>query len=571
MAQGWSINVATGQITFLEAPPTGMNNVSVVQNPTGGNGGTDVWAMGAWSLYYGYPRDVEYFGDRLWFGGTRADPQRIDASCTGDYTNFGRSSPIVDSDAVSFMSNARQMNAIVDMVPLDSLLVLTEGNEFMVTGGADKVISPSTIGMKIQSNYGADPDVPAKVIGESAVMLQAEGPAVRDLAYTFDKDGFRGNEISVWGSHLFEGFRFGRGIDHWKAPWSVLWFSRADGIRIGITYMPEQEVIGSHWHDTAGKWLDACSLPGRPDTDCYYLVAREVDGVMEQFIEQQAPTRFDSEDDLFYVDSGLTYDGRNDTSTTLTVTSNTGGWGEDDELVITASAPLFAGAGDLGDAFLIYYDTTEPIEIDGELVDMDVTKRVQVIIDTVGTSTDVQAHVVGTFPPELRGQATTRWTFQRDTIADLWHLEGATVNVLQDGGVSGPYTVKDGSIALGEPGGVVHVGHNYRAEVETLERNMAGCEPTRDMSKLVYAVAILVRGTRGVLVQDIARRDQPYPMQDRSDEPFGTPPRLRTGVYQANLPSTWGVDAGRVRLISDDPLPMEVLGITVKAAGSVRT
>lgn len=570
MMQGWSVDDDAETITFLEAPPAGTGNVVVVQNPVGGIGGTDVWAMGAWSQHYGYPREVEYFADRLWFGGTRADPQRIDASCTGDYNNFGRSSPIVDSDAFSFMSNARQMNAISDMVPLDSMLVLTEGNEFMVTGGADKVVSPSTIGLKIQSNYGIEPTVAAKVIGESAVMLQAEGPKVRDLAYTFDKDGFRGNEISVWGSHLFEGYTFTRGIDHWKAPWSVLWFSRSDGVRVGMTYMPEQEVIGTHWHDTAGEWLDACSLPGRPDTDCYYLVRRVVDGVVEQFIEQQAPTRFDTEDDLFYVDSGLTYDGRNETGTTLTVTSNTGGWGESDELVITASTAIFAGPSDIGDAFLLYYDTIEAQQIDGDLVDVAVTKRVQVIIDTDDTSTTVQAHVVGTVPAELRGVATTRWTFQRDTIADLWHLEGATVNVLQDGGVSGPYTVENGRITLNEPGGVVHVGHGYRAEVETLELNAQG-EPTRDMSKLVFAVAITVQGTRGVLVQDIGRRAEPMPMQDRSDEPFGAPPRLRSGVFQANVPSTWGVDAGRIRLISDDPLPMEVLSITVKAAGSVRT
>ena len=182
MAQGWSINVATGQITFLEAPPTGMNNVSVVQNPTGGNGGTDVWAMGAWSLYYGYPRDVEYFGDRLWFGGTRADPQRIDASCTGDYTNFGRSSPIVDSDAVSFTINARQVNAIRELVPLDNLIVLTVGGEWKVTGGSDDVISPSTIGIKPQSYHGVG-TIPARTIGESAIMLQEQGQKVRDLAY----------------------------------------------------------------------------------------------------------------------------------------------------------------------------------------------------------------------------------------------------------------------------------------------------------------------------------------------------------------------------------------------------
>src|SRR5690606_2566861 len=148
----------------------------------------------------------------------------------------------------------------------------------------------------------------------------------RDLRYVFEKDGFRGNDIGIWGEHLLQGYEV-KGVRYWKSPYQVVWFIREDGVLVGCTYMPEQEVIGWHWHDTDGKYLDACALPGRKESDCYYLVERVVDGEVVQFIERQAPTRFDDEADLFYVDCGVTYDGRNQGATTLQLTSPSG-WSE---------------------------------------------------------------------------------------------------------------------------------------------------------------------------------------------------------------------------------------------------
>src|SRR5690606_11800614 len=74
MAQGWTINAATDTITFLEAPPAGTNNVVVKEFAASAVGGTDVWAVGAWSARYGYPSEVEFFADRLWMAGTRSEP-----------------------------------------------------------------------------------------------------------------------------------------------------------------------------------------------------------------------------------------------------------------------------------------------------------------------------------------------------------------------------------------------------------------------------------------------------------------------------------------------------------------
>ncbi len=564
--QGWYIDLAGPNIVFNEAPPVGTGNVVVVQHPTGGTGGTDVWAMGAWSDAYGYPVEVEFFGDRLWFGGWPGDPQAFAASCIGDYNNFGRSSPIVDSDAITARVNARQVNAIYDLLPMDSLIAMTLGGEFRLTGSADDPVTPSTVLARGQSNYGSG-QVPAKIIGDSAIFLQNEGQVVRDLSYQFEKDGFVGADISVWAQHLFHGHVF-TGIEFWKAPWSVVWFTRDDGLLVGCTYLPEQEVIGWHWHDTDGEVVDVCALPGVAESECYYLTRRVIDGEVVQYIEQGAPTRYDDEVDYVFTDAAATYDGRNAEVTTLTVTSTTGGFTEADDLVVTATNPIFTGASDIGDALFLYWTDYQEQFVEGEPVLVPVARVQRLIIDTFTSSTVVGVHPVGDVPAGLQATPWTDWGFARDEIAGLWHLEGKSVRVLQDAAVAGPYTVADGRIQLGEPGCVVHVGLGYTAEVETLELNAPGSEPLRDANKLVWKAALTVLGTRGVLLQDIAANLPPFPMKDRSFEPYGTPPLSRTGVFEAIVPSQWGVDAGRIRVLSRDPLPMELLALTISATAS---
>ena len=564
MAQGWQIDPTADTITFNEQPPVGVNNIVVNQFAAGGYGGTDVWAVGAWSKRYGYPSEGEFAYDRLWLASTRTDPQTIWGSCIGDYTNHGRSSPIVDSDAVSFAINARQVNVIKDLIPLDNLMLMTTGGEFRMTAGQDDVVTPSTIGAKNQGNSGIG-DVQACVIGESALYVQEEGQKIKDLRYQFEKDGFRGNDISVWADHLFAGYEV-VWMDYWKAPWQVAWIVRDDGVLVGCTYLPEQEVIGWHWHDTDGEYLDSASLPGKKETENYSLVRRFVNGESVQYLEQQAPTRYDTEEDLFYVDCGVTYDGRNTGSTTLTITT-AAGWTEDDDLTITASASLFTGVSDEGDGFEI--KRTVMTVVDG--VQVFTEYKVRMLIDEYLTATTVRAHSIGSVPTELQDQATVDWTFQRDTIGDLWHLEGKLVSVLQDAAVAGPFPVVNGQIELQTPGGVVQVGLKYSCEVETLELNQPGGESIRDSNKLAYSVNILLLASRGVRFSDILESGKPgtsYPAKERRFENYGQPPYLKTGIIEGQINAGWGVNAGRIRITSDDPLPMEILNITTNAAVS---
>ena len=556
--QGWTIDATADTITFGIAPATGTNNVVVKEYTAGTLTGTNQFAIGAWCAEYGFPSECEFFADRLWFAGTPTDPQTIWGTQTGDYSNFGRTVPLVDTDAISITINARQVNAVTDLVPLDAFIVLTKGGQWKMTEDDKGNISPG-IGLKPQSFNGTS-SIQSMVVGQTAIIVQEQGQRVFDIGYRFESDSYSPQDISIWSDHLVEGHTLLR-MEWAPAPYKVIWFIRDDGVALGCTYMPEQEVIGWHRHDTGatGEAMDEDAdviedivcLPGTTETEVYVLVKRTINGQTKRYIEQLAPSFVEDSADWFYVDSGLTYDGRNSTATTVTLSGGTN-WTEDENLTLTASSALFVGSSDEGDGF--------------EITDGTNTVRVR-IIDYV-SATVVTVNSVGTVPASLRSVALTGWTLQRDSISGLSHLEGREVAVLTDGSVHPLRTVSSGAISLAYPAGVVQVGLPYRAHLETLEVNVAGAQTIRDNTKLIQSAGLLLRNSRGVKAG--TRLDYLYDLAQREFENYGAPTTALTGYGRIDVSAEWGENSGHMHIVSDDPLPCEILGLITKFQASDR-
>lgn len=565
MAQGWNVDATADTITFLEAPAAGSNNITVTEYASGAYGGTDAWAIGAWNGDYGYPTEVEFFSDRLWFASSLKDKQVVWGSQIGDYSNFGKSTPIVDSDAVTFAINTRQVNTVMDLVPLDKLIVLAKGGEFLMTGGQDDVVTPSTIAIKPQSYRGTG-NLQGRVVGDTAIFVQEQGQRVFDIGYRFEQDGYRPQDICVWAEHLVEGRTLVR-MEWAPAPWSVIWFVRDDGTLAGCTYMPEQEVIGWHLHTTEGEIIDMACLPGTTATESHFLVARTINGVERVYLEQFAEVYQDDARDLVHMDCAVTYDGRNEGATTLTVTT-AGAWTEDDTLTITASASLFTGASDVGDGFLLSRTVTETDPATG--ADEDVTYSVRVRITAYTSATVVEAVSIGDVPEALRGVALSGWEFQRNTITGLDHLEGEAVAVLADGNVVDDLVVSGGTITLASPAAVVHVGLPYRAHIKTLDVNAGDGGSMAGRKKVVDRLHVRVKDTRG-LKAGIALDDAARPLFDlaqREFENYDEPTRSLTGTATLAVEGEWGENKAQIYLVSEDPLPAEILALVPKVTTS---
>ena len=204
--------------------------------------GTYKYAHAAWSSIEGYPGTVGYYQQRMVFGATKQQPQTLWMTKVGDFKSFGKSTPLVDDDAITRSLVSRQVNEIRHILPLDSLLVLTSGGEWLLSG-PDDVLTPSTMSTK-QQGYGGCSHLPPIVSGISAVYLQDDNATIQDLAYSLQADGFDGEELSTLANHLFAGREI-VDLAYARRPNTVIWMVRGDGA-----------LVGADLHeDPAGGWL----------------------------------------------------------------------------------------------------------------------------------------------------------------------------------------------------------------------------------------------------------------------------------------------------------------------------
>lgn len=155
----------------------------------GAESATYKWAHYARNGDAGYHSTVVYFQQRLMFAGSRSQPQTVWTSRSGDYKDFGTSNPTVDDDAITYTYAGRQLNQIRHLIDVGSLVALTSGGEYKVNGNQKGTLTPSAFQFSSQGQNGASHVQPI-AISNVALFIQQKGGAVRDLAYSFDVDGF---------------------------------------------------------------------------------------------------------------------------------------------------------------------------------------------------------------------------------------------------------------------------------------------------------------------------------------------------------------------------------------------
>ena len=255
------------------------------------------------------PSIVNYYQQRQLFANTLNEPQAVFTTQTGNYVSLRTSNPARDDDAITFTIAGQQVNEIRHIVAINSLLLLTAGCEWKVTEGQEKVLTPSTMGVRPQSYNGAS-KVPPVIINSTVVYVQEKGARIRDLAYEFISDNYTGNDLSLMALHLFEGFEI-ISMAYAAEPDGILYCIRDDGVLLGFTYQKEHKVWGWHQHSTpaAGKfeWVESVT---EEDRDVIYaIIKRTINGVTKRYVERLETREQTNSEDCFYVDSGLSYNG----------------------------------------------------------------------------------------------------------------------------------------------------------------------------------------------------------------------------------------------------------------------
>lgn len=518
----------------------------------GATTGVAVWRLGVYSDGNGYPPAGTFHAGRLWLAGPAAYPQRLDASQSGDFPNFDQGTGL-DNESFARTLDSDQVNAIRWLVTARDLLTGTFGAEWLVSASAtNAVITPDNAKAQRQSTEGSAAISPVSV-DNAVIFVHRLKKTLHELAYVFESDAYRAPELTLRARHLT--LPRIASIVYQQQPFRVIWTVLKDGGLAGLTYLRGQSVLAWHSHRLggSGKVKSAAVISGDGYDELWLSVERTIDGATQNTIEViQAPLEDNEpQEQAFYLDCGLTYDGSQSETLTpgagATVTGTT-------EVTFTAGGSVFS-AGDVG-RYIDYRiaaqpDAIPPVE--------EVSARAEITAYTSGT--EVDCTILSAFP-STDAIAASAWRLTATTIAGLGHLEGETVKVLVDGGVHPERTVESGEIELAYAGGLVHVGLAYEHVLRpTKVQNGDGRGAATGRRQRYEAVSLLLHRSGGSTVGRPGKTGDPISFKTLTQFDAAIPLRSETVATPFN--GEWA-DGASMEVRGDDPLPFTVLGIAIK-------
>lgn len=494
-----------------------------------------------------YPSTVTLYQQRMIYGNTDNNTEGVWTSRTGLRKNFNISSPLQDDDAVTFSIVGREVNAVEHMLDIGKLVLFTSTGEWSVEGDASGTLTPTAINLRHHTSNGSGSLRPI-IADDSALYVQARGSVIRDLAFDLQVDSYRGNELSIFSAHLFDPYT----IVDWEyqqVPHSIVWAVRSDGVLLGMTYLRSHQVFGWHRHTTEGTYENVTVVPEGSQDVPYFIIKRTIDGKTVRYIERMKTRQITDIVDAVFMDSSLSYDGRNTGSTTMTLSGGST-WAYDEDLTLTASASFFV-ASDVDKGITLTDAAGGPIRC---------------VINAYTSATVVTVRPHKDVPADLQGASTLLWAKAIADVSGLWHLEGESMSVLADGFVSASpnndayelKTVTNGTITLDEPHSVIHAGLPYTSDMETLSIERSSLPSLADKKKHIDKLTLLVEATRGIFAG--VDEDRLTEQKMRNDEDYESPIALATGEVHLNIRPDWSIN-GRVIVRQIDPLPVAVLSI----------
>lgn len=146
----------------------------------------------------------------------------------------------------------------------------------------------------------------------------------------------------------------------------------------------------------------------------------------------------------------------------------------------------------------------------------------------------------------------------------LDHLEGMTVSILADGAVHPQRIVTDGTVTLEAEASTVHIGLPITAEFHTLPLAMQlDGSFGQGRAKNVNKLWLRVYRSSGIWAGPTA--EQLTKVKQRTDEPYGAPPSLKSEEIPLVLSPRWG-DSGQIFVRQADPLPLMIVSMSAEVA-----
>ena len=426
--------------------------------------------------------------------------------------------------------------------------MITGSAEWRVTSVNSDAITPTSISVKPQSYVGANNSQPV-IVNNSLVYTAARGGHVRELGYNWQANGFVTGDLSLRAPHLFDNLEI-KDMGLSKAPLPIVWMVSSNGKLLGLTYVPEQAIGAWHQHDTDGTFESVACVSEDNDDVLYAVIKRTVNGNSVRYIERMGTRLYATQRDSFFVDAGSTYNGTNtNTGQNVTISGGTN-YTKGESVTITANYNLFnapPSTDDVGDAIVL---------VDG-------TTYYRCNITSTTSQTVATAKLDKDLPVSLRNTAITTYEVARNVISGISFLEGKTINILADGAVHPQKVVSSGTITLDRASSIVHLGLPIAADLLTLPMALQVEAFGQGRVKNLNHVWLRVLESSGIFAGPSA--DKLVEAKQRTTEPYGSPPDLKTQDIKIMLTPQWQ-DNGQLFVRQTDPLPLTVVGLTLEVA-----
>lgn len=254
-----------------------------------------------------YPSTVTFFEQRALWGRTRNSPNAGWGSRSADFENFDRSTPTREDDSLAFACVAGRVNAINQLVSTTSLLALTSDSLFRIDGDGNGGYLTATPPPAVRRQIGRGSSRLSPLVVDNVVFYQPSvGSGVRAINYSFEMDGLKSDDMSIFSPHFFKG----RAIVSWcyaQEPRSTIWVVLDDGGLLCFTWEQAQQVWGWTRCETDGQVLSCCAVSENGEDRVYLTVRRVIAGVTRTFIERMASAYWSDVADCCYLDCAVSY------------------------------------------------------------------------------------------------------------------------------------------------------------------------------------------------------------------------------------------------------------------------
>lgn len=153
------------------------------------------------------------------------------------------------------------------------------------------------------------------------------------------------------------------------------------------------------------------------------------------------------------------------------------------------------------------------------------------------------------------------------TISGATWLEGETVSILADGAVHPPRVVTGGAFTLDNAASVVQFGLPIEADLQTLPLGIAMRVDSsfgQGRPKNINKAWLRVYRSGGIFIGPT--EDELTEAKQRTDEDYGSPPRLKSDEVEITTLPAWDNSGGQLLIRQADPLPLTVLSLTLEVA-----